>query len=131
MVLQWQILQAKLFMAWAEWQVELKFLLAGGAYYAMRNVPHGDIRIKKYFSRVTNSWRQFYIYTPPAYDSNVNTKYPVLYILHGGGEDERGWATQGKTDLILDNLIAAKKAKPMLVVMMDGNLGSGGISWFW
>lgn len=108
--------------------IEIPF--SGGAYYALRNVPHGDIRIKKYFSRVTNSWRQFYIYTPPAYDSAVNTSYPVLYILHGGGEDERGWATQGKADLILDNLIAAKKAKPMLVVMMDGNLSSGGIAGF-
>ena len=108
--------------------IEIPF--SGGAYYALRNVPHGDIRIKKYFSRVTNSWRQFYIYTPPAYDSAVNTSYPVLYILHGGGEDERGWATQGKTDLILDNLIAAKKAKPMLVVMVDGNLSSGGIAGF-
>ena len=50
-----------------------------------------------------------YIYTPPGYDAGSNEKYPVLYILHGGGEDERGWATQGKTDLILDNLIAEKK----------------------
>src|SRR6186713_29503 len=108
--------------------IEIPF--SGGAYYALRNVPHGDIRIKKYFSRVTNSWRQFYIYTPPTYDSAVNTSYPVLYILHGGGEDERGWATQGKTDLILDNLIAAQKAKPMLVVMMDGNMSGGGIAGF-
>ncbi|HEY5772602.1 MAG TPA: alpha/beta hydrolase-fold protein, partial [Chitinophagaceae bacterium] len=108
--------------------IEIPF--SGGAYYALRNVPHGDIRIKKYFSRVTNSWRQFYIYTPPAYDSAVNASYPVLYILHGGGEDERGWATQGKTDLILDNLIAAQKAKPMLVVMMDGNMSGGGIAGF-
>ena len=100
--------------------IEIPF--AGGAYYAMRNVPHGDIRIKKYFSRVTNSWRQFYLYTPPGYDSNINARYPVLYILHGGGEDETGWATQGKTDLILDNLIAAKKAVPMIVVMPDANM---------
>lgn len=107
--------------------IEIPF--AGGAYYAMRNVAHGDIRIKKYFSTVTNSWRQFYIYTPPGYD-NANDKYPVLYILHGGGEDERGWATQGKTDIILDNLIAEKKAKPMLVVMMDGNVSSGGLAGF-
>jgi enterochelin esterase-like enzyme len=106
--------------------IEIPF--SGGAYYALRNVPHGDIRIKKYFSRVTNSWRQFYIYTPPAYDSAVNTSYPVLYILHGGGEDERGWATQGKTDLILDNLIAAGKAKPMLIVMPDANIGAGGFN---
>ena len=73
---------------------------------------------------------QFYIYTPPAYDVDINVKYPVLYILHGGGEDERGWATQGKTDIILDNLIADKKARPMLVVMMDGNVSSGGLAGF-
>jgi enterochelin esterase-like enzyme len=106
--------------------IEIPF--TGGNYYALRNVPHGDIRIKKYFSSVTNSWRQFYIYTPPGYDANINDKYPVLYILHGGGEDERGWATQGKTNLILDNLIAEKKAKPMLVVMPDANISAGGFS---
>jgi len=106
--------------------IEIPF--SGGAYYALRNVPHGDIRIKKYFSKVTNSWRQFYIYTPPAYDSAINVNYPVLYILHGGGEDETGWATQGKTDLILDNLIAAGKAKPMLIVMPDVNIGAGGFN---
>lgn len=108
--------------------IEIPF--AGGNYYAMKNVPHGDIRIKKYFSPVNNSWRQFYLYTPPGYDVNTSDKYPVLYILHGGGEDERGWATQGKTDAILDNLIADKKAKPMLVVMMDGNIGGGGLAGF-
>lgn len=108
--------------------IEIPF--AGGGYYAMRNVPHGDIRIKKYFSTITNSWRQFYIYTPPAYDADINDKYPVLYILHGGGEDERGWATQGKTDIILDNLIAEKKASPMLIVMVDGNVSSGGLAGF-
>ena len=101
--------------------IEIPF--AGGGYYALRDVPHGDIRIKRYFSRVTNSWRQFYVYTPPGYDSATTAKYPVLYILHGGGEDERGWAMQGKTDLILDNLIAAKKAEPMLVVMPSANVG--------
>jgi enterochelin esterase-like enzyme len=108
--------------------IEIPF--AGGGYYAVKNVPHGDVRIKRYFSNATNSWRQFYIYTPPGYDINASEKYPVLYILHGGGEDERGWYTQGKTDLIIDNLIAEDKAKPMLVVMMDGNLGSGGLAGF-
>ena len=88
-------------------------------------MPHGDIRIKRYFSTVTNSWRRFYLYTPPGYDSKTES-YPVLYLLHGGGEDERGWATQGRTDLIMDNLIAAGQARPMLVVMMDGNMGGGG-----
>ncbi len=108
--------------------IEIPF--AGGGYYALKDVPHGDVRIKRYYSSVTNSWRRFYIYTPPGYDINTREKYPVLYLLHGGGEDERGWATQGKADLILDNLIAEKKAKPMLVVMMDGNMGTGGIAGF-
>jgi enterochelin esterase-like enzyme len=106
--------------------IEIPF--PGQGYYAVKDVPHGDIRIKRYFSPVTNSWRQFYIYTPPGYDANTTEKYPVLYILHGGGEDDRGWATQGKTDLILDNLIVEGKAKPMLVVMPDANLGAGGFS---
>lgn len=102
--------------------IEIPF--SGGNYYALRDVPHGEIRIKKYFSKETNSWRQMYIYFPPGYDANLNVNYPVLYILHGGGEDESGWSQQGKTDLILDNLIAAKKAAPMLVVMPDANMGS-------
>ncbi|MEP7109707.1 MAG: alpha/beta hydrolase-fold protein, partial [Ferruginibacter sp.] len=106
--------------------IEIPF--AGGGYYALRDVPHGDIRIKKYFSKVTNSWRQMYIYTPPGYEEKQDEKYPVLYILHGGGEDQTGWATQGKTDLIVDNLIAAGKAKPMLIVMPDANIGAGGFN---
>lgn len=100
--------------------------IRGKNYYELKNVPHGDIRIKRYYSTILNRWRQFYIYTPAGYDENVNEKYPVLYILHGGGEDERGWAAQGKTDLILDNLIAEKRAKPMLVVMPDGNINLPG-----
>jgi enterochelin esterase-like enzyme len=100
----------------------------GGGYYAVRDIPHGDIRIKRYYSAVTNVWRYMYVYTPPGYDSLYERRYPVLYLLHGGGEDERGWATQGKTDLILDNLIAEKKAVPMLIVMMDGNGAASGFS---
>ncbi len=99
--------------------IEIPF--KGDDIYALKDVPHGDIRIERYYSTVFNSWRQFYIYTPAGYDVNTNEKYPVLYILHGGGEDETGWAMQGKTDLILDNLIAEKKAKPMIIVMPDGN----------
>jgi enterochelin esterase-like enzyme len=63
------------------------------------------------------------LYTPPGYDSALTVSYPVLYILHGGGEDETGWATQGKTDLIMDNLFAEKKAVPMIIVMPDANMG--------
>lgn len=106
--------------------IEIPF--KGDDYYALKDVPHGDIRIKNFYSPVTRSWRQLYIYTPPGYDANASEKYPVLYILHGGGEDERGWAAQGKTELILDNLIAEGKAKPMLVVMPDANIGMGGFS---
>ena len=98
----------------------------GDGYYSAKDVPHGDIRIKRYYSTIFNAWRELYIYTPAGYDISISDKYPVLYILHGGGEDERGWATQGKTDLILDNLIADKKAKPMIVVMPDGNVNAQG-----
>lgn len=96
-----------------------------GNYYALKNVPHGDIRIKRYLSKQLGSWREMHVYTPPGYDASTE-KYPVLYLLHGGGEDQRGWATQGKADLILDNLIAEGKARPMIVVMLDGNVGGAG-----
>ncbi|MFO7257642.1 MAG: alpha/beta hydrolase-fold protein [Bacteroidota bacterium] len=104
--------------------IEIPF--PGDDYYAIKDVPHGDIRIKRYYSSVAGSWRRFYVYTPPGYDTNTDKRYPVLYILHGGGEDERGWATQGNTDLILDNLIAENKAVPMLIVMVDANMGPSG-----
>ena len=95
-------------------------------FYTIKDVPHGDIRSKRYFSKYTNSWRRLFVYTPPGYDTQTDKKYPVLYIQHGGGEDERGWAQQGKTDIILDNLIAEKKATPMLVVIANGNVPSPG-----
>jgi len=108
--------------------IEVPF--AGDGYYAMKDVPHGDLRIHNFFSKVTNSWRRVFIYTPPGYDKNVNESYPVLYILHGGGEDESGWAMQGKTNLIMDNLIAEGKARPMIVVMPDANIGPAGFGSF-
>lgn len=101
-----------------------------GSFYALKDVPHGDIRIKQYFSKASNSWREMFIYTPPGYGTSSD-KYPVLYLLHGGGEDQRGWATQGKSNLILDNLIASGKAEPMIIAMLDGNIrNSGGIAGF-
>lgn len=93
----------------------------GGDYYTVKDVPHGDISAKWYFSKTTNAWRRFYIYCPPGYDKDISKKYPVLYLQHGGGEDETGWVKQGKVDIILDNLIAEKKAVPMLVVMENSN----------
>ena len=83
---------------------------------------YGAMSSRLYFSKVTNSWRRLYVYTPPGYDKNINQKYPVVYLQHGGGEDETGWVTQGKTDLVLDNLFALGKAKPMIVVIANGNV---------
>ncbi|HYW44407.1 MAG TPA: alpha/beta hydrolase-fold protein [Bryobacteraceae bacterium] len=93
----------------------------GVDYYSARDVPHGDVRQRWYFSKVTGKWRRCYVYTPPDYDSNVKARYPVLYLLHGWGENEQGWHIQGHVDFILDNLIAAKKARPMLIVMDNLN----------
>jgi enterochelin esterase-like enzyme len=89
----------------------------GVDYYEVKDVPHGEIRSFRYFSKVTGAWRRAYVYTPPDYDTNLKARYPMLLLQHGGGEDERDWATQGRTDNILDNLIAARKAVPMIVVM--------------
>lgn len=102
----------------------------GDDFYALKDVPHGDICIKNFYSKVTNSWRRVFIYTPPGYDQNSSESYPALYILHGGGEDESGWANQGKTNLILDNLIAEGKAKKMVIIMPDANIGQSGIRNF-
>jgi enterochelin esterase-like enzyme len=92
----------------------------GADYYSAKNVPHGQIRSVNYFSEITKGWRRAYVYTPPGYDENINTRYPVLYLQHGGGEDETGWPNQGKVDFILDNLLADGKAVPMIVVMDRG-----------
>jgi enterochelin esterase-like enzyme len=77
----------------------------------------------KFQAPEATSWRQLNVYTPPGYDAQINEKYPVLYILHGDGEDETGWTNHGKLDLILDHLIAVRKAKPMIIVMLDANIG--------
>jgi enterochelin esterase family protein len=73
-----------------------------------------------YFSKITNSYRRCFVYTPAGYEKDAKTRYPVLYLQHGSFEDETGWATQGKANLILDNLIAAQKAVPMIIVMDNG-----------
>ena len=78
------------------------------------------MRLHSYLSKITGQWRRCFVYTPPDYDNNVSARYPVLYLQHGMGEDETGWNFQGRANLILDNLIAAKKAAPMLIVMDNG-----------
>jgi enterochelin esterase-like enzyme len=92
----------------------------GVDFYNPKDVPHGEIRIKPYFSQITKQWRRSFIYTPPGYDKDQSQRYPVLYLQHGAGEDERAWAFQGRANFILDNLIAEGKAKPMIIVMDNG-----------
>jgi enterochelin esterase family protein len=91
------------------------------SYYTSKDVPRGQVRQRWYFSRVTGTWRRAYVYTPADYDANTRMKYPVLYLLHGWGENEQGWHTQGHVDVIMDNLVAEKSAKPMIIVMDNLN----------
>lgn len=99
-------------------------------FYALKNVPHGQLRQNLYFSKSTNTTRRCFVYTPPDYDKDAAARYPVLYLQHGAGEDETGWGNQGRANLIMDNLIAAGKARPFLIVMDNGGgIGSrrGGV----
>jgi enterochelin esterase family protein len=92
----------------------------GEDFYDARHVPHGEVREHWYYSRTNSAWRRCFVYTPPDYASNPTARYPVVYLQHGAGEDERGWSTQGRVNFILDNLIAEAKAQPMIVVMDNG-----------
>lgn len=95
---------------------------AGCEWMELRDVPHGSIRNVRYYSERLGTWHPMSVYTPPSYDSDPLRRYPVLYICHGAGEDHTGWATQGKADIILDNLIADGIASEMIVVMVNGNI---------
>ncbi|MBX3276523.1 MAG: esterase [Acidobacteria bacterium] len=92
----------------------------GSTYYSIQDVPHGQVREVWYNSEVTGSWRHALVYLPPSYETQTRQRYPVLYLQHGGGEDETGWIRQGRANFILDNLIAAGKCKPMIIVMAYG-----------
>ncbi|HJD74825.1 MAG TPA: esterase [Bacteroides reticulotermitis] len=89
-------------------------------FYALQDVPHGLLSELNYYSKITQSWRRCFVYTPAGYETDTEKRYPVLYLQHGSFEDETGWGSQGKANLILDNLIASKRAVPMLVVMDNG-----------
>lgn len=92
----------------------------GADYYDAKDVPHGEVRSLWYSSMVAGTTRHAEVYTPPGYDGTAGMRYPVLYLQHGAGEDERGWTRQGRANFILDNLLAAKKIRPMIVVMDYG-----------
>ncbi len=92
----------------------------GSTYYSIQDVPHGQVRDVWYNSKVTGSWRHAMVYLPPSYEAQTKQRFPVLYLQHGGGEDETGWIRQGRANVILDNLLAANKSKPMIIVMAYG-----------
>jgi enterochelin esterase-like enzyme len=90
-------------------------------YYSLKDVPHGQVSQRWYYSKVTGKWRRCFVYVPPDYEKHARGRYPVLYLLHGWGENEEGWSKQGHVDLMMDNLIAAGKVKPMLIVINNLN----------
>ncbi|MBI4874904.1 MAG: esterase [Acidobacteria bacterium] len=108
------------FFGWAKQTSGLEVPDPGLDFYDAKNVPHGDVRMHWYRSKVTGALRRAFVYTPPGYDAKPKLRYPVLYLQHGSGESERGWTAQGRANFILDNLIAAGKAKPLIVVMDHG-----------
>jgi len=89
-------------------------------FWLLQDVPHGSVRMELFYSKVLQKNRMCYVYTPPGYDGG-SKEYPVLYIQHGGGENETGWLWQGKINYIMENLLAKGEAEEMLIVMNDGN----------
>ncbi len=88
-------------------------------FYAVKNVPHGQLRETLYHSKNASAVLRCFVYTPPDYEKDASRPYPVLYLQHGGGEDETGWGNQGHAGLIMDNLIAEGKTKPFIIVMAN------------
>lgn len=90
--------------------------------HSLQNVPHGKISYRLYKSSTLNTTRQLLVYTPPGFNANGATKYPVLYLIHGGSDTEETWTKVGRANFIADNLIVQKKAVPMIIVMPYGNV---------
>lgn len=109
------------FFGGGEWSSAIEIPAADADFYSHHDVPQGVVRIQWYYSTVTQQWRRCLIYTPPGYDTQTSERYPVLYLLHGWGENEFGWTFQGHVDQIMDNLLAAGKVKPMIIVMDNLN----------
>ena len=103
--------------------------IPGADFMDTKNVPHGSVAAVSYYSTSLGTWRRLHVYTPPGYETS-NDKYPIFYLLHGAGDSDDSWTSVGRANLILDNLIAAKKAKPMVIVMTAGHTtraqGAGG-----
>jgi enterochelin esterase-like enzyme len=102
-------------------------------FYMLKDVPHGKVQQVLFPSKSTSTSRRVFVYTPPSYDKDAKTKYPVLYLQHGWGEDETAWSNQGHVNLIMDNMIAEGKIKPFIIVMtygMTNDTKPGGIRSF-
>ena len=104
----------------SRWGSGIDVPAADEAFYTVKNVPQGSINEVYYYSTVTEKMRHCYIYLPAAYRENPNKRFPVLYLQHGMGENGTGWSAQGKTGIIMDNLIAEGKAVPFIIVMDNG-----------
>jgi enterochelin esterase-like enzyme len=106
-------------MAEGRWGSGLEIPARDQDIYALKNVPHGQLRETLFHSKNADAVLRCFVYTPPGYDQDPAKRYPVLYLQHGGGEDETGWGRQGHAALIMDNLIAAGKATPFIIVMAN------------
>jgi len=105
------------------WRTDVEIPAADQDFYALKNVPHGQVREIFYFAKTSNKHRRCFVYTPPDYDKDVARHYPVLYLLHGYNENETGWSHQGRAGWIMDNLIAEGKTTPFIIVMENGDIG--------
>ena len=111
---------SKFFYGASRWGSAIEIPAEDQDFYALKNVPHGELRQTHYFSKSTDTNRRCFVYTPPGYEKDTTKRYPVLYLQHGGGEDETCWGSQGSAGLIMDNLIAAGKTKPFIIVTDNG-----------
>ncbi len=111
---------SKYFYGAGRWGSGIEIPATDQDFYSMKDVPHGLVSENIYFSKLTNSFRRCFVYTPAEYELNPGKRFSVLYLQHGSFEDETGWSSQGRANLILDNLIAEGKAEPMIIVMDNG-----------
>jgi len=108
------------------WESGIEIPAKDQDFYALKDVPHGRVQQILFPSKSTNTSRRAFVYTPPDYDKNSSTRYPVLYLQHGWGEDETAWSNQGHANLIMDNMIASGRIKPFMIVMTYGMTNEGG-----
>lgn len=124
---------AKNYYGSCRWESGIEIPAHDADFYAMKEVPHGNVQQVYFYSKSTNTHRRAFVYTPPTYEKDKKKKYPVLYLQHGWGEDETAWSNQGHANLIMDNLIAEGKIEPFIIVMtygMTNEVKFGGIKEF-